>query len=454
MKRLQSLFTFPVLSIYALAVVVRVLYNKTAAGPYTPLHDSLTYQSIAYNILHNHCYCLLDNSHLPTVDRAPLWPAMIAFFYAVSGPHNDHVRLFLSLLGAGTCVLIYFFARDLFGKLSALIVGLLAAIYPFLFVYDGWLYSESLYIFLLLAFCYALYHQQRTPRTSLMLLSGLLLGLLSLTRPNGLLILGLFLAWIVVIGWSRLLDWRIVLKSALVISLLSIALVIPWTIRNFLVTGTLVPVAVGDGKVMLGAYNNQTADPAYQNGYYSGIWIIPNESTPWIARQFPPDCAGACEVTRDTTYKNDAIQWIKEHLGSMPHMLGLHIINLWQTVPQEADLAINRFPDLPASQFVVSMMEIITPIVFALAALGLIVTWRRWRELLFIYFMLALTIVQCIVLYAIPRFRAPIEPMLLILGAGFISWCIGLWEKRHRPALERSKEAPKEAIPTANISRQ
>src|SRR5262249_22456328 len=49
-------------------------------------------------------------------------------------------------------------------------------------------------------------------------------------------------------------------------------------------------------------------------------------------------------------------------------------------------------------------------------------TWWRWRELLFIYIMIAFTIGQNILYYGIPRFRAPIEPMLIILAAGTIWW--------------------------------
>ena len=430
MKRLQTFFTLPMLSVFGLALVVRILYNSKVATGYFPLHDSLTYQTIAYNILKGHCYCLIPS--LPTVDRAPLWPAVIAGFYYVLGPHENLVRHFLSLVGSGTCVLIYCFARDLFGRRIGLFAGVLAAIYPFLYIYDGWLYSESLYIFLLFAFCYTLYHLQRTPHRSLMILSGILLGLVSLTRPNGLLILGLFLLWVMIIGRLRILPWRIVIQTAIMVSLLTLLLTLPWTARNYLMTQSLVPVAVGDGKVLVGAYNDDTSSTDYQNGYYLGIWIVPTESVPYVANQFPEDCAGPCEVIRDNTYKYYAWQWIQNNLAKMPMMLGLHALNMWQITTQEADLPINRFAARSASHVVVDMMVIITPIVFALAAFGLFVTRKRWRELLFIYFMIALTFVQCIALYGIPRFRAPIEPMLIVLAAGGVWWLVTLVSKRSK----------------------
>jgi hypothetical protein len=104
----------------------------------------------------------------------------------------------------------------------------------------------------------------------------------------------------------------------------------------------------------------------------------------------------------------------------MPHLLALHFINMWQPDTYESDLPTVRFPQQRSTQLVVSMMKTWPIFLFILAAFGLIVTLWRWRELLFIYFMIFLTIIQNIIYYGIPRFRAPIEPMLILLAAGFI----------------------------------
>src|SRR5207248_10603260 len=125
-----------------------------------------------------------------TVYRAPLWPALIAVITLLLGPGDYFARLFLSCVGSGTCVLLYLFARDLFNPRIALLAGVVAACYPELYIYDGWLYTESLYTFLLLASCYGIYQLQRSPQQSRWwICCGILIGLLSLTRPNGLLVL-------------------------------------------------------------------------------------------------------------------------------------------------------------------------------------------------------------------------------------------------------------------------
>ena len=423
MKRVESLLssiTLPMIGVFLLALAVRVLYNFTVAAGYFPLHDSLTYQTIALNILHEHCYCLVP--HLSTVDRAPLWPFVIAFVYHVLGEHNIYVRLLLCVVGSGTCVLLYQFGKELFSERVGILAGVMGAIYPFLYVYDGLLYSESLYIFLLLALCYVLYRLQRRPRTILMILSGVLIALLTYTRPNGLALLVACVAWFALLGWLKALSWRDVGRGAVIVVVVSLALLAPWTLRNYKDMHALVPVAIGDGKVLLGAYNYETADPVYQDGYYAGTWIIPTEVTPWVSVQFPQACGGACEVQRDDTYKAEALQWIKTHPQDISFLVSEHLINTWQVVPQEADLAINRFPDRSSSAFVVLMMETMTPILFALALLGLLVTGKRWRDLLFLYGVVLITLAECIAYYGIPRFRAPIEPILILLAAGALWW--------------------------------
>jgi 4-amino-4-deoxy-L-arabinose transferase-like glycosyltransferase len=431
-QALRSVCTLPIMVVFGLAVMVRFIYNVTVAAEYYPDHDSLTYQTIAYSILKDHCYCLLP--HLSTVDRAPLWPAIIAVVYALLGDQDRKVRFLLCVVGAITCVLIYCFARDLFGRRVGLFSGLLAAVYPYLYMYDGWLYSESVYTCLLLAFCYTIYRMQRKAHWGLMVLGGVLLALLSLTRPNGLIILVLFLMWAFFLGWRRLLAWRVVVQSALIITGVTLVLIAPWTARNYVVTGTFVPIAVGDGKVLIGAYNDMIID----RPDYLASWVKPWESRPSVYHEFPDNCARGCEVAREQAYKLDAEHWVQTHLNQMPRLLALHFVNLWQIDTQEADLAINRFPHQRSSMAVVFMMHVITPVVFLLAAIGVFVARKRWPELLFFYLIILVTIAQSVYFYGMARFRAPMEPMLIILSAATVWWIQKRFRKQEITEEEQS----------------
>ncbi len=422
-------------SVFLLALAVRVAYNITVARDYTPLHDSLSYQNIGIDLLTEGCYCAYP--HIPTVYRAPFWPAILALIYGLPGPHSAMARFFLAFVGSGTCLLIYYFARDLFGARLGLLAGLAAAVYPELYVYDGWLYSESLYIFLLLAFCYALYrlqcrlHKLHSLRQNICLcmLCGALLGIVSLTRPNGLLVLCLLVPWACILAWTKTLSWRPALIHAGMIMLLAAAIVAPWTIRNYAVTHAFIPVATGDGTVLLGAYNDQVL----VRPDYLGTWVAPSQAVPQLAHRFPDVCSATCEVAREDAFKHDAALWVQQHLQEMPRLLALHFINLWQPATVEADLPVDRFIALPAAKFVLLMQQTFPLPIFVLALLGLIVMHKRWRELLFIYFMILQTIAQSLYFYGIPRFRAPIEPMLLLLAAGAVWWFVERRALKHVP---------------------
>ena len=436
---MKRLLTFaPAIGIFCLALLVRVVYNNTVAYSYYPLHDSLFYQTIGFNVIKEHCFCL--HPYITTVYRAPLWPWIIAAISLVIGPGDYYARLFLCCIGSGTCVLIYLFAKDLFGRWIALLAGIFAAIYPELYIYDGWLYTESLYTFLLLAFCYGVYSLLRTrwmsdqvrdksslydirlQRSSLRsrwIWCGVLLGLLSLTRPNGLFMLGLFIFWVGIMGWIKVLAWRDAAKGIAVVSLIGLGIIAPWTIRNYNVSHTFIPVATGDGTVLLGAYN----DKILTAQGYLGLWIDPLKSRPDVAKPFPlSTCDAPCEVAREDAYRHAAILWIQGHLGIMPQLLEMHLLNMWQPDTHEADLPTDRFPHQPSSQLVLSMMKTFPIPVFVLAALGLVATLRKWRELLLIYLVILMTIGECLVFYGSPRFRAPIEPMLILLAVGAVWW--------------------------------
>ena len=421
MKRIKPIL--PAIGIFCLALIVRIVYNSTVAYHYYPLHDSAFYQGIAFHLLNEHCFCL--EAFVPTVDRAPLWPFTIAGLTLIFGQSDYFARLFLSLVGSGTCVLVYLFARDLFSWRIGVLAGVFAAIYPQLYIYDGWLYTESLYIFLLFAFCYGLYRLQHTPERNwrIWILCGVLLGLLSLTRPNGTIVIVLFVIWCAIMVWQKFLSLRVTIRGVLFSTLIAIVLIAPWTIRNYLVSHAFVPIATGDGTVLLGAYNNMVLTRSTYPGGPKGTWINPIESRPDIVRPFPlHTCTPPCEVAREAAFKDAAVKWIEDNIKTMPHLLELHFINMWQPNTYEADLPIVRFPQQQSTQFVLSMMKTWPIYVFILAALGLIVTLRRWRELLFIYFMIILTIAENIFYYGSARLRSPIEPMLILLAAGFIWW--------------------------------
>src|SRR5205085_9877040 len=144
-----------------------------------------------------------------------------------------------------------------------------------------------------------------------MIASGVLLGLLSLTRPNGLIILVLVFLWALIAARAKIISRRTAFESVALIALLALAIVSPWTARNYVVShDQFIPVATGDGIVLLGAYNDMILD---NNSPFRGIWMRPSLVSPNLVHLYG-GCDATCEVQRDTAYKNQAAQWVQSNM--------------------------------------------------------------------------------------------------------------------------------------------
>jgi 4-amino-4-deoxy-L-arabinose transferase-like glycosyltransferase len=360
----------------------------------------------------------------------------MAMIYFLAGKHGWFVRLLDCFLGTGTCLLIYLWAKDLFGKRIAFWTGILAAIYPGLFIYDGWLYSESFYTFCLTFLAYSLnqvsypsisadasgkkrVHAILLPWRHLLtrhkwsILGGLLLGLAALTRPNGPILVALVGLWAVMVIRARVVPWKRAINSALVIVFVAAAMIGPWTYRNYSVSQAFVLVSTGMGDVLKGAYNESVlqGDPAVR-----GMWRPPPHTL------LGHDSSGYTPVN-DRSDTEQAFTWIRSHLSAMPYLLSLHMLNMWIPYTYAHGLPFEEFPDRLSSKIMLYLIPITSLPLFVLAVGGLLATWKRWKyRLLVVYLVLALTIAENIAFYGNMRFRAPIEPLLVLLAGGALWW--------------------------------
>ncbi len=424
MKRLQTYA--PITGVFILALLIRIAYNLTIARNYMPLYDAALYNTLGHQLADRGCYCLYG--HYPSVSRPPLWPFMLAFLYTFVGKEEFYGRLFYCFLGSGTCTVIYLFSRDLFGRETALFSGILAAIYPCLFIYDGWLYTESLYIFCLTACVYALFRLQlqytqfskKSPGEKRWLncvwqvlrhhrwalLCGLLIGLAALARPNGIFLLGLVVLWAILIILAKIQSWKPVLRDTALIACIALILVLPWSYRNYQVSHSFVLVSTGMGEVLAGAYNNAVLEGGPS---ISGTWRHTARSSHHDAYNYSPK-DDAVDTAR-------ALHWIRTHISTLSYLLGLHFINMWIPYTYSHGLAFEEPSGSSMYPIMIVTIYVLASIVIFFAFVGLFLTWKQYKGQLFaVYLLLALVILQNVLFYSDMRFRAPIEPVLVILA--------------------------------------
>lgn len=385
------------LALFAIALVIRVAFNLFVVGvaPDPNIIDTDGYSKVAWNLATAGQYAYELGQ--PTSYVSPLFPVMVAGVFVVTGFNLLAVRLVLSGIGALTCVVIYALGREIGGEATGRLAGWLAAAYPFLFFFNAYILTETLFLFLLSLFTLLALRIQRTPRWRTVFVAGLILGLCGLTRP----VLFPFLALVVVWAlWFWRDRWRRGLAIALTIVMVSVAVVSPWMARNYRLWGRFVPGTTVTGIALIGG-NNLT------------IFHDPNRVGEWIrTRDFLPPAEyqrimQMPESDRDRWATREAVAFMRQHL--------------WDEMPRATAYKLGRFWILPPVVEYSGRLHILWALfylpVLGLAIAGLIATRRLFENLLMLYLQFAYFSAVAAVFYGSFRMRAPLEPYLVTFAA-------------------------------------
>jgi hypothetical protein len=202
-----------------------------------------------------------------------------ASFYATGGAREGTARIVEALLGVATILVVFALGWRLGGRAHGRFVGLFAAfaiaVYPPFLHTTGELMSEPPAMLTLPAAILALlWACDRSANRSVpgmrgqlrsawpWLVPGLLFGLTAMFRPEYLLVGAAFVVLAGIRLWHAR-EWRLGLAGAAVLLVALVLPIIPWTIRNVVVLGRVVPISTGGGKALyVGTY--LPADGEYQ----------------------------------------------------------------------------------------------------------------------------------------------------------------------------------------------
>ena len=202
--------------------------------------DSFVYGDIAKNWLQHGIYGLsgVNNEVSPTYIRLPGYPAFLAAVFAIFGMEHYRAVLVLQMfIDIGTCFLVGDLARRLISPRAARVAFLLSALCPFLANYVANALTETLEVFftvLALDFAIVGLDALRSPSMKPWVGCGLAIGAAILLRPDGGLLLFSLEAYLFVLlvrGWKDLPVPRLV-KGGLILLVVSLVTLVPWTVRN------------------------------------------------------------------------------------------------------------------------------------------------------------------------------------------------------------------------------
>jgi 4-amino-4-deoxy-L-arabinose transferase-like glycosyltransferase len=395
----------------AIALLLRIGYLE-ATPDYDLVHDAWGYDYHARSIATGIGYGL--SHERPTAFRPPGYPFFLAGVYDLFGvaesPRPERLpvaRYAQAVIGTVIVALIGLLARQLWDRRVALVALGLGAVYVPLILIGGALMSEPLFVALMLGALAAVVHCRRSRhRWRWLLLTGVLAGLASLTRANGLILL-LPLAFAV---WDLRPRWSLrALAPPAALVVVALLTVSPWTIRNAVELDAFVPVSTQLGSALAGTYNDEARNDRENPASWRNLKRVPGY-------QHLYDQAGSIpEASLERTLRERAFRYIADH------PLYVAEVAFW-TTRRMLDLAGIDWARHTASTISVERSwadaGIICFWIFAPLALGGAFTRRArqapayfWAFPVLMYLSVVFLVVET------PRYRSAIDPFIVLLAA-------------------------------------
>jgi 4-amino-4-deoxy-L-arabinose transferase-like glycosyltransferase len=374
-------------------------------APPPPGSDQYECQVIAENLVRGAGYRGISwgqpQEHF-TAYRPPVTPATWALWFAIFGHRFDVVRLADILYGTLSLLLLFLIGRRMFNERVGLMAAAVLAAWPAAIQLSSSLLSETLYVMLELVFVWLCLRAGDRPTLARFVGAGMCAGLTTLTRPNLLLLLPLLLLWSVVV-FRR--DWRALVKS-LAVPVAAVAIIAPWTARNYQVFHKVIPVSTLSGTNLLIGNNDLVVK------YPDRIGYMLDDQVPG----FQERAQGLDEAERDEL----ALQMAKTWLRNNRDRLGFLV---WIKVKQFCSPFLRQ-----PSRFARWAMLLSWGPVLPLALPALVATFwgfARDKDVGMIVHMLILSaLAGYLIIYVIPRYRFPIEPFFILLAAVTVDWLV------------------------------
>jgi 4-amino-4-deoxy-L-arabinose transferase-like glycosyltransferase len=258
--------------------------------------------------------------------KAPLYEFFLAGTFSLSGFSFKLFFPLQALLGGLLSALTGLIALRIFRRPDAAwFAGVAAAAHPILVNAASQPYNEDLFFFFFAAAIWAFLVWLEEEKPGWAILCGAMIGLCMLTRENG----SLLLAAMGVVLLAVKERTRRIWAGCALIALTTLAILAPWTIRNYLRFGIFVPVAAIVGEDLLEGNNPCVASESLFTAYWA------EGSCPWVdqqrlvLRQAETDPRIPAAVRRDRISRRIAVQFISSHPADYAK---LSFRRLWTTL--------------------------------------------------------------------------------------------------------------------------
>jgi len=417
--------------------------------------DSVFYGDIARCLIHSHGYGVQQNGGWePTVSRLPGYPLFLAFSFLLGGDQQYRTAMLLQLVfDMLSCLLVADIARRVVGERAARTAWLLAAFCPFLMSYVAAPLTECLEIFCTAAAldCALIALERRTLRY--WTLCGISVACAILLRPDGGLLLGCIGLAVAALGWRERGRRRELLTAMVLLVAVSLAPLVPWTIRNWRVFHIVQPLvamsATNPGEYLAYGWGNwlkswlidyaNTEDVSFQ---VQGQPVDPNDIPRWaynsaaqraqaekLLAQYNTNYQMTPELDRQFAVL--AAENIRLHPVRYHFLLPAgRMLDMWlrpRTELMPLDTHFWRFSQDPHDSLCAIALGVLNLAYVAAAVAG---AWVMRRRSNYLGLLLIYPVVRSLFLattgQAEDRYTMECFPFVFVLAAGFLNW----WQSR------------------------
>ncbi len=374
---------------------------------------------------------LAELPQYPGAIQPPGYTVFVASVMALSGRSLTAVRLAQVVLSTLTVWLVVQLGCAWFGARCGLAAAWLCALQPELIAFSHYFWSETLYIFLLLAAVTLLSRGSQPASRRAAALAGVALGLAALTRSALVFFLPLVIAWLPLVYRAQ---WRSALARGALAACVALALIAPWSARNWAVHGGFVLIDT-NGPYNLWRGNAPFAFAQRERG------LMPHYEWPFESIPVTPVGEVSADVLIDLLRQETgnpspsdlevvayarrvALASIRDEPGRFVAHARYKLIDMWNpTSFFVRHLESNAYGPLPVPLKTSLRFAAFAGYLalMAFAAHGLALGWRNPRVWLIVAFTLYLTGISLLA-FGLTRFRLPLLPFFCLLGGLSLVW--------------------------------
>lgn len=246
--------------------------------------------------------------------KPPIYTTFLAFFELIGIHSLTFQRVASAAVGALGIYLLGLVAWKIAGKRAGIIAAVLASAYPMMWINDGELKNDGFIVPFVALVMLAAYRLRDDPRPRSAALFGAAVGVSALTRSETLLLI--VLVGVPLCFWLPKLSMNVRLKLFTVALVSTMAIVMPWIVRNLVSFEHPAFMSVGTGSVLL----NGSCDDTYYGDSLGTLSFKCFDGVygPLLVKASEPNSPIRDESDLDATFMSVARPYIENHADRLP----------------------------------------------------------------------------------------------------------------------------------------